>query len=255
MNGLIGAGCALAMLLAGCGGSSDDEEDKSGPTAEQKARAVEMSMRMAAATPRIAGERAATPTPGDATAGAAPASPSITASAARPAAPASAAAVQVSAAEAAGCIEKVSRLLATPAAAQQQLDFDCAAGTYRGTTPQGQACTLKVAATRGQYRFVQAGPNITIEPDAPAGPFGGRFARYLQPTSEPAATVGPGLRISRTSTAPTVTSETVALYAGPTGTGPARLTRLSYRRVQGTQSFETQCRLEAGQPATRTAAR
>jgi hypothetical protein len=253
MNRFIRTGCVVAMLLAGCGGSSDDEDDKSGPTAEQKARAIEMSMGMAAATPRVAGERAATPTEGDATAG----NPSAAASATavRPANAASASAVQVSAAEAAGCIEKVSGLLATPAATQQRPDFDCAAGIYRGTTPQGQACTLKVATTRGQYRFVQSGPDITIEPDAPAGPFGGRFARYLQPTSEPAATAGPGLRISRTSTAPTVSSETIALYAGPTGTGPARLTRLSYRRVQGTQAFETHCRLEAGQPATKTAAR
>jgi hypothetical protein len=126
---------------------------------------------------------------------------------------------------------------------QRAVGLQCLAGTYRGLTPEGDACALQVDGGHGQFNFEYADQRISIAWDDVAFRPGQRALHNLEIASVSPAQ--PGVQLSRFSSAPTAVTETLVLRTGPPSQGGAGLPEMSYLRAEEGKTRQVRCRFGA----------
>ncbi|MCU6432965.1 hypothetical protein LPB67_04135 [Undibacterium sp. Jales W-56] len=116
--------------------------------------------------------------------------------------------------------------------AQTSLSWHCAAGTYRGMTPQGRDCSLQVDAENQLFRFAHDGELIAIKWEIVAHNMAGQPVRNLESASNGARA---GIQLTRFSAGPTPLTEALVLRSGAGNKGRAALPQVSYQRSAGSE--------------------
>lgn len=126
---------------------------------------------------------------------------------------------------------------------QRAVGLQCLAGTYRGLTPQGDACALQVDGGQGRFNFQHGEHTVSISWDDVAFRPGLPALHNLEVASTSARQ--PGVQLTRYSAAPAAVTETLSLRAGEPSMGPAGLPEMNYLRVEEGKTQQVRCRFGA----------
>ncbi|MGA0608810.1 hypothetical protein [Caldimonas sp. KR1-144] len=139
------------------------------------------------------------------------------------------------------CMQRVTRALKLGDNSAQSL-MDCLIGTYAGKTTGGEACSLRIAATQGQFRFARTSHSMSIERDDTAAPPKDRASHAMQVADVELGHVG--LQLSRRGTSGTKVVETLVLNSGERSDGSSNLIEMTYERVQDGEVRIARCRFD-----------
>jgi hypothetical protein len=105
------------------------------------------------------------------------------------------------------------------------ISFNCAAGTYRGLTPEGRLCELKVDSDAGTFRFRVGEDAVSIKWDTSAHTAQGRPMHNLEDASAPPKR---GIQLTQFTGGAVPVTEAMILRVG---TGKPALPELTYLRT------------------------
>jgi hypothetical protein len=119
----------------------------------------------------------------------------------------------------------------------------CLTGTYRGQTPQGDECALKIDSMESRFTFSYGAQQIAIDWAVVAVGIEGRPVHNLESADLDEAR--PGVQLTRFTAVPEEMTETLALRAGQARQGPQGLPQISYLKVRAGKTEDLRCRFAA----------
>lgn len=137
------------------------------------------------------------------------------------------------------CLAGLSQQL-KKAVARSDLSLGCLTGTYKGQTPQGDDCALKIDATEQRFTFSYGTQRVAIDWAVVAVAIDGRPMHNLESADLDSAR--PGVQLTHFTAVPEETTETLALRAGLARHGPQGLPQISYLKVHAGKVEDLRCR-------------
>lgn len=140
------------------------------------------------------------------------------------------------------CLRTVSTRLMQPAADTAALSIDCLAGSYRGKTPSGKTCEVRVEAYGSRFSFRIGEASMHVGPDSEAAKPGPKALRHGIERAE-VESDQIGIRLLRGGGA-NAQVETLVFAGGRHDSGTADLRSVEYERVAGAQVRIVRCYLD-----------
>ena len=126
------------------------------------------------------------------------------------------------------------------AAALDKLSLGCLTGTYKGQTPKGDDCALKVDAMERRFTFSYGTQQVAVDWAVVAVAIDGQPVHNLESSDLDGAR--PGVQLTRFTAVPESVTETLALRAGLARHGPQGLPQISYLKVHAGKTEDLRCR-------------
>lgn len=138
------------------------------------------------------------------------------------------------------CMKRVSKVLKTGENRSPDL-IDCLAGQYVGMGMGAETCSLRIAATQGQFKFGRTRDAISVESDTAGAKVQDRAVHGVRIADVELGHVG--LELSRRS-ADSKTIETLVLNSGERSDGSSGLIEVTYQHSHNGDIRITRCRFD-----------